>query len=63
MEYDYGFRTQYGAQSDVGVAVEALQKAQWDMRAAGGFAGVLRRIRRAMEHRPAHRFVEHFDAV
>ena len=26
-------------------------------------ADVLRRIRRAMEHRPAHRFVEHFDAV
>ena len=45
------------------VAVEALQKAQWDMRAAGGLADVLRRIRRAMEHRPAHRFVEHFDAV
>ena len=63
MEYDYGFRAQYGAQPSVGVAVEALQKAQWDMRAAGGLADVLRRIRRAMEHRPAHRFVEHFDAV
>ena len=63
MEYDYGFRAQYGAQPSVGFAVEALQKAQWDMRAAGGLADVLRRIRRAMEHRPAHRFVEHFDAV
>ena len=31
MEYDYGFRAQYGAQPGVGVAVEALQKAQWDM--------------------------------
>ena len=27
MEYDYGFRAQYGAQPGVGVAVEALQKA------------------------------------
>ena len=63
MEYDYGFRAQYGAQPSVGIAVAALQKAQWDMRAAGGLADVLRRIRRAMEHRPAHRFVEHFDAV